>query len=50
MKTIILSTVWEASHEIEVPGDFEVPAKITDFPREVLEQITSETASLVDWE
>jgi hypothetical protein len=49
MKTITITCTWESTHEIEVPDDFEVPDSLDGFPPEVLDEIDSSTASLVDW-
>lgn len=50
MKTITITCTWRSTHEVEVPDDFEVPAYLSDFPPDVLDEMTSHTAELVDWE
>lgn len=49
-KEITIHCKWESTHVVEVPDDFVVPDNLTDFPADVLEELTSENASLVDWE
>jgi hypothetical protein len=34
---------------VEVPDDFEVPDTLGEFPKDVLEEMTSHNASLLDW-
>ena len=48
-KTVTIRCRWESSHEIEVPEDFTVPSTLDGFPAEALEEMTAETAELVDW-
>lgn len=50
MKTITITATWKSYHEVEVPDDFVVPSNLSDFPEDVLEEITSDVATLVDWE
>lgn len=49
-KEITVTATWSSQHTVEVPDDFEVPESLSDFPPDVLEQITSDVAELVDWE
>lgn len=48
-KTITVRAHWESVHEIEVPDDFTDTGRLSDFPDNALEEITSDCASLVDW-
>jgi hypothetical protein len=50
VKTITITCTWRSTHEIEVPDDFVVPSTLSGFPPEVLDEIDSHTAELVDWE
>lgn len=50
MKEITITCTWRSTHAVEVEDDFEVPSNLSDFPDDVLEELTSDTASLVDWE
>lgn len=47
MKTLQIRCVWETSHEVEVPDDYE-PGSTLD--EEWADQVDTSTASLVDWE
>jgi hypothetical protein len=52
-KTITVTATWRSTHTIEVDDNFETNRTfryLNDFPDEVLEEITSEVAELVDWE
>lgn len=49
-KTVTVHAVWHSTHEVEVPDDFSDTGRLSDFPDEALEEITSDVASLVDWE
>ncbi len=49
MKTITVKCVWKSTHTIEVPDDFEDTGSLNDFPAEVLDEMTSNTAELTDW-
>lgn len=49
MKRVTVTCIWEPQHEIEVEDDWEVPATLGEFPPEALDEMTSNTASLVDW-
>lgn len=48
-KTVEVECVWRSTHEVEVPDDFEDTGDLHDFPEEALEEMTPNTASLVDW-
>lgn len=48
-KEIRINATWHSTHWLEVPDDFEVSSNLNDWPDDVLEQITSDTAELVDW-
>lgn len=48
MEKVIYCT-WESRHVVDVPEDFELPANLSDFPPDVLEQLTPLTAGLRDW-
>lgn len=50
MKTITVTCTWQSTHDIEVPDDFTVPATLDGFPKDALEEMTAQTAELVDWE
>jgi hypothetical protein len=50
MKEITITCTWQSKHVVEVPDDFQVPKKLDDFPDHVLEELTSDTAELTDWE
>ena len=52
MKTIYITCEWRSHHSVEVPDDFpeETPRYLDGFPDEVLEEMTSNGAELVDWE
>ena len=49
-KEITIRCKWESSHTVEVPDDFTVPSTLAEFPDDVLDELTSDTAELVDWE
>lgn len=49
MKEITITCTWESNCTVTVPDDFEVPNKLDEFPEEVLEQLTTNGATLVDW-
>lgn len=49
-KEIEITCTWRSTHWIEVPDDFVVPSNLSDFPDGALEEMTSDTASLIDWE
>lgn len=49
MKEVTIHCTWKSDHTVEVPDDFEVPGSLSDFPEDVLEQLTPLTAELVDW-
>jgi hypothetical protein len=49
MKEITIHCTWRSDHTVEVPDDFEVTGNLSDFPEDVLEQLTLLTAELVDW-
>lgn len=46
-KTITISATWKSTHTVEVPVGYEPTGGIDD---EWADQVTSEVASLVDWE
>ncbi|WP_157497205.1 hypothetical protein [Leifsonia sp. Leaf264] len=50
-RTITITATWESvHHDIEVPDDFEYDGTLTSLPEDAQEQITSEVASLIDWD
>jgi len=51
-KTITVQCTWESLHDVEVPADFDCfeVDSLDSFPPGVADQLTSHTASLVDWE
>jgi len=49
MKEVSITCEWRSTHVVEVPDDFEIPAKLDGFPDGVLEELTSDTAELIDW-
>ena len=50
MKTITVYMTWRNSVDVEVPDDFTIPSTLDSFPEDVLEEMTSQGAELVDWE
>jgi len=50
MKEITITCHWRSTHVVEVDDDFTVPGSLNDFPEYVLEEMTSDTAELVDWD
>ena len=50
MKEIMITCHWRSAHVVEVPDDFKVPDSLAEFPGDVLDELTSDTAELVDWE
>ncbi|MGO4583605.1 hypothetical protein AB4Z38_06920 [Arthrobacter sp. 2RAF6] len=50
MKEITITCTWRSTHVVEVEDDFDVPDNLSDFPEEVLEELTTDVAELVDWE
>lgn len=51
-RTITVRCTWRSTHAVDVPADFPpgTPATLDAFPLDVLEQLTSDVAELVDWE
>lgn len=49
MKTVTITCEWRSTHVVEVPDDFVIPNTLDGFPDDVLEELTSNTAELVDW-
>jgi hypothetical protein len=49
-ETIEMRLKWESSLWVDVPKGWRPGPNLGDFPQSVLEQMTSETAELVDWE
>jgi len=49
MKEITITCEWQSTHVVTVPDDFVVPATLAEFPDDVLEELTSDTADLVGW-
>lgn len=49
-KEIDITCTWRTTVRVEVPEDFEVPSVLGDFPADVLDQMTSANAELVDWQ
>ena len=41
---------WKATLRIEVEDDFDPVDNLSQWPEEALDQITSETAELTDWQ
>ena len=51
MKAIVIYSTWQASVEVEVEDDVEINNdNFTDWPQEVLEQVSSHTGELMDWD
>lgn len=50
MKTVRIRCTWKATITAEVPDDFEGSSNLNEWPDEVVDQIDSSTAELVDWE
>ena len=50
MKTITVRTTWSQQTTLEVPDDFDESLEFEELPDELLDQITSQTADLTDWE
>ena len=48
-KEITVTCRRESVQTVEVPDDFTVPSNLSDFPEDVLEELTSDNATLVDW-
>jgi hypothetical protein len=46
---ISITCKWESTLTVEVPKGWRPGSSLDDFPESVLDQITSETAELVDW-
>jgi hypothetical protein len=40
---------WESHHVVEVPDDFKDTGRLSDFPEDVLEELTPLTAEMMDW-
>lgn len=49
MKTVTVECTWRSTHYVEVPDDFEDTGCLDKIPEEILVEMTSETAELVDW-
>ena len=49
MKEITITCEWRSTHVIEVPDDFKVPDTLSEFPDDVLEELTAHNAELMDW-
>jgi hypothetical protein len=47
---ITVTCTWRSHHVITVPRGFQIPSTLSGFPPEALEEMTSHTAELVDWE
>lgn len=50
MKEVTVRSTWRATSVIEVPDDFVVTQDINEWPEDLLEQVDSSGAELVDWE
>ncbi len=50
MKTITIRTTWSGQTTLEVSDDFDESLEFDELPDELLDQITSQTADLTDWE
>lgn len=50
MKLITINCTWETRQLVEVPDDFEVPERLDEFPEEILDQLDTSGAQLVDWD
>lgn len=48
-KEITITCTWQSTHVVEVPIDFTVPNTLGGFPEDVLEELTSHIAELIDW-
>ena len=48
MKCVVECT-WRTVHTVELPEDFD-PRYLDNFPEDVLEELTTDGAELVDWE
>ena len=49
-KEITITATWQTRHTVEVPDDFRVPNTLDGFRDDVLEEISSANAELIDWE
>lgn len=49
MKRVTINMVWENSVTVDVPDDFDLPARLNDIPGEVKDQMTPDNVDLVDW-
>jgi hypothetical protein len=52
MKLLSVTSTWRASTTIEIDDDVEVNPSVLDdsWPEDVLEQVTTQGAELVDWD
>jgi hypothetical protein len=50
VKEIEITCTWRSTHLITVPDDFEVPSTLEGFTPQMLDEMNSHTAELVDWE
>ena len=48
-ETITITVTWESTHQIEVPAGWRPTDRLDDFPPGVLNEVTPDTAELVDW-
>jgi hypothetical protein len=47
---ITINATWQSSHVVEVPKGWRPGSTLDGWPAGVLDQITSDTAELIDWE
>lgn len=51
MKTVTIVSTWRASISVEVEDDVDIrDDNFSDWPDDVLDQVDSQVAELVDWE
>ena len=46
---ITITCTWESSNLVTVPKGWRPGSRLNDFPPGVAEQLTSDTAELIDW-
>jgi hypothetical protein len=47
---ITITARWESTHRVEVPKGWRPGSTLEGWPPGVLDEVTAETAELVDWE
>jgi len=49
MKEVTITGEWRSTHVVEVPDDFVTPDTLSEFPDDVLEELNTNNAELIDW-